>query len=84
MSELSLRMIEMVSDGLGELNEEVAFVGGAVTGIYADDPASEEARPTEDVDCVLRLASFGGYICALPMGEEERCEYIISLLQSVQ
>lgn len=61
MSELSLRMIEMVSKGLEELNDEVAFVGGAVTGIYANDPASDDARPTEDVDCVLQLTSSSGY-----------------------
>lgn len=55
MNELSLRMIEIIARGLDELNEHVAFVGGAVAGVYADDPASEDARPTTDVDCVLKL-----------------------------
>lgn len=55
MNNVSLRMIEVVARGLGELNEQVAFVGGAVAGVYADDPASEDARPTTDVDCVLKL-----------------------------
>lgn len=55
MNEVSLRMIEIVAHGLGELNDHVAFVGGAVAGVYADDPASEDARPTTDVDCVLQL-----------------------------
>lgn len=55
MNEVSLRMIEIVARGLGELNDHVAFVGGAVAGVYADDPASEDARPTTDVDCVLQL-----------------------------
>ena len=55
MNELSLRMIEIVARGLEELNEHVAFVGGAVAGLYADDAASEDARPTTDVDCVLKL-----------------------------
>lgn len=55
MNELSLRMIEIIARGLEELNEHVAFVGGAVAGVYADDPASEDARPTTDVDCVLKL-----------------------------
>ena len=57
MNDLSLRMIEVVARGLGELNQSVAFVGGAVAGIYADDPASEDARPTMDVDCVLQLGA---------------------------
>ena len=55
MNELSLRMIEIIARGLEELNEHVAFVGGAVAGVYVDDPASEDARPTTDVDCVLKL-----------------------------
>lgn len=55
MNELSLRMIEVVARGLDDLNDHVAFVGGAVAGVYADDPASEDARPTTDVDCVLQL-----------------------------
>lgn len=57
MNELSLRMIEAVAQGLDDLNENVAFVGGAVAGLYADDPASEDARPTMDVDCVLQLGT---------------------------
>lgn len=57
MNELSLRMIEIVASGLDDMNENVAFVGGAVAGIYADDPASEDARPTTDVDCVLQLGT---------------------------
>lgn len=57
MNELSLRMIEIVAFGLGDMNENVAFVGGAVAGIYANDPASEDARPTTDVDCVLQLGT---------------------------
>ena len=57
MNDLSIRMIEIVARGLGELNESIAFVGGAVAGIYTDDPASEDARPTMDVDCVLQLGA---------------------------
>lgn len=57
MNEVSLRMIEIVARGLGELNDCVAFVGGAVAGVYVDDPAAEDARPTTDVDCVLQLGT---------------------------
>lgn len=55
MNEVSLRMIEIVASGLEELNDHVAFVGGAVAGVYANDSASEDARHTMDVDCVLQL-----------------------------
>lgn len=57
MNNVSLRMIEVVARGLDDLNENIAFVGGAVAGLYADDPASEDARPTMDVDCVLQLGT---------------------------
>ena len=65
MNELSLRMIEEVASGLDDLNENVAFVGGAVAGLYADDPASEDARPTMDVDCVLQLSTINDPIISL-------------------
>ena len=57
MNDVSLRMIEVVARGLGELNNSIAFVGGAVAGVYANDPAAEDARPTTDVDCVLQLGT---------------------------
>ena len=31
------------------------FVGGAVISIYADDPAADKVRPTQDVDLTLKL-----------------------------
>ena len=50
-------MLQIVADGLEELKEKVVFVGGAVTELYADDPASSDIRPTLDVDCVIELSS---------------------------
>ncbi|HYF68094.1 MAG TPA: hypothetical protein VD884_08160 [Ohtaekwangia sp.] len=43
---------------LGDLNDEVAYVGGATVSIYADDPIAEDVRPTKDVDIMLRIATF--------------------------
>lgn len=57
MNELSVRMIEIVARGLNDLNESVAFVGGAVASVYTDDTAAESVRPTNDVDCVLQLSA---------------------------
>ncbi len=50
-------MLQIVADGLEELKEEVVFVGGAVTELYADDPAFSDIRSTLDVDCVIELSS---------------------------
>ena len=51
-------MLQTVANGLGDLIDEVVFVGGAVTELYADDPASSDIRPTQDVDCTIELSSY--------------------------
>jgi hypothetical protein len=50
-------MLQTVAQGLGELKNDVAFVGGAVAELYASDPAASEIRPTKDIDCVIELSS---------------------------
>ncbi len=50
-----------VAKALEPLNQDVVFVGGATTLLYADDPELGEARATEDIDCVVELASLNGY-----------------------
>jgi len=42
-------MLQIVAGGLEDLRKKVVFVGGAVTELYADDPASSDIRPTLDV-----------------------------------
>ncbi|MDO1450825.1 hypothetical protein Q0590_31415 [Rhodocytophaga aerolata] len=49
--------LQAVANGLSSLLDEVVFVGGATVGLYATDPAAAEVRPTDDVDCVIELAS---------------------------
>lgn len=46
-----------VARGLGDLNAEVVYVGGAVVGLYVDDPGAEEPRPTIDVDIALDIGN---------------------------
>jgi hypothetical protein len=41
----NLEMLQVVAAGLRSLREQVVFVGGATTALYADDPASPEVRP---------------------------------------
>lgn len=45
-----------IANALGELNERVVFVGGAVVSLYVDDPASDDVRPTQDVDFSMEIA----------------------------
>lgn len=35
-----------VATALGEFNEQVVYVGGAVVSLYIDDPAAEDVRST--------------------------------------
>jgi predicted nucleotidyltransferase len=46
---------------LQELNEKVVFVGGATVALYAPTEISFEARPTDDVDVIIELASYIDY-----------------------
>jgi hypothetical protein len=55
---INLGIVRKIAKALGELNDKVAFVGGAVVSIYADDPAAEDVRPTKDVDITLEIVSF--------------------------
>jgi predicted nucleotidyltransferase len=52
-------VIRKIALALGPLNEHVVFVGGATVGLYIDDPAAEDVRPTKDVDISLSIATLG-------------------------
>ncbi|MCK4746292.1 MAG: hypothetical protein KAT15_04625 [Bacteroidales bacterium] len=53
MPNANMTMLQVISTGLGELNDDIVFIGGAVAELYADDPAGSEIRPTIDVDCII-------------------------------
>lgn len=52
-------IIKKIALALGELNEQVIFVGGATVGLYINDPAADDVRPTKDVDISLSVATVG-------------------------
>ncbi|UOQ99075.1 nucleotidyl transferase AbiEii/AbiGii toxin family protein [Hymenobacter sp. 5317J-9] len=53
--------LQAVAHGLGDMLPEVVFVGGATIGLYASRPAAPISRPTDDVDCIIELASYGAF-----------------------
>lgn len=57
MPSTNIIMLQTVAKGLGELKDEMVFVGGAVAELYAENPAASEIRPTIDVDCVIEISS---------------------------
>ena len=48
-----------IAKALGELNERVIYVGGAVVSLYIDDLSAEDVRPTKDIDISMEIASIG-------------------------
>ncbi len=56
---INRRATKRVADALGELNEKVVFVGGAMISLYIDDPAAEDVRPTKDIDITFKIVSVG-------------------------
>ncbi|MDR2906481.1 MAG: hypothetical protein LBU91_00625 [Bacteroidales bacterium] len=53
--------VETIAKALGELSEQVVFVGGSVVEFYADAPNTSDIRPTLDVDCVIPIQSRSKY-----------------------
>ena len=56
----NLLRIKAVAEVLKTLDESFVFVGGATVALYGGT-AAPEARPTDDVDVVIELASYSGY-----------------------
>ena len=50
-------VVKKIARALGELNEQVIYVGGATVGLYINDPAADDVRPTKDVDISLSIAT---------------------------
>lgn len=50
-----LKVISKVAKALGELNDRVVYVGGAIVSLYINDPAAEDIRPTKDIDISLEI-----------------------------
>jgi len=57
MTSTNIEMLQTVAVGLGDLKNEMVFVGGSVAELYATDSAASDIRPTLDVDCVIELSS---------------------------
>jgi predicted house-cleaning noncanonical NTP pyrophosphatase (MazG superfamily) len=57
MPSTNITMLQTVANGLGDLKDEMVFVGGSVAELYVSNPAASDIRPTLDVDCVVELSS---------------------------
>src|ERR1017187_3777736 len=61
MYSTNVDLIEIVAKGLGPLRTEVVFVGGATTSFYVKDSVVKSIRATDDVDCIIEMASRNEY-----------------------
>jgi len=49
----NLPCLRHIAEALGDLREQVVFVGGAVAGLLVTDPLADSVRATRDVDAVV-------------------------------
>lgn len=52
----NLPYLRSIAQALGELREQVVFVGGAVAGLLVTDPLADTVRATRDVDAVVNAS----------------------------
>ena len=62
MQKTNSERLQEIAEGMHELNERLVYVGGAMAGSYADDPAATEPRTTTDVDCVVNSTNYAEYV----------------------
>ncbi len=58
---INIVRIKGVYNALGELRDSVAFVGGATVSLYTDKPENVDVRPTNDIDVLVEIGTYGEY-----------------------
>ena len=54
---MSVELLENATAALGDLLDEVVFVGGATITLWITDPGAPPARATKDVDVIVEVAT---------------------------
>ncbi|HQX55946.1 MAG TPA: hypothetical protein PLP07_08470 [Pyrinomonadaceae bacterium] len=62
MANSNLEMLRIAAMRLGDLVEELVFVGGCTTDLFITDEGSAEIRPTKDVDAIVEATTYAQYI----------------------
>jgi predicted nucleotidyltransferase len=57
----NLAQLIAAAEKLAPLLDQIAFVGGCVTGLLITDPAAAPVRPTLDVDAIVAVASYAEF-----------------------
>ncbi len=61
MTNPNLEMLRIAIENLGELADEMVFVGGCTTGLLITDMGAAEVRATDDVDSIVEVTSYAQY-----------------------
>ncbi len=61
MAESNIEMLRLAVENLGDLKNELVFVGGCMTELLITDEAAAEPRQTKDVDTIVEAASYAEY-----------------------
>ena len=62
MAESNLEMLGTAVRNLGDLKNELIFVGGSITELLITDQGAATPRQTIDVDTIVEAASYAEYI----------------------
>lgn len=54
---MNIELLEVAVEALGDLLDDVMFVGGATIELWLTSPGSTDVRPTEDVDVVVEVTT---------------------------
>lgn len=57
----NLQILELATERLGSLADDMVFLGGCATGLLLTDPGAPSIRATRDVDVIVEVATLGEY-----------------------
>ncbi len=57
----NIRMLQFIATKLGDLCNDLVFLGGCTTALFITDPEFPDVRYTLDVDCVVDVISLNRY-----------------------
>jgi hypothetical protein len=58
---MNIDLLELAAERLGDLRNEVVFVGGATVELWITDPTAPDFRPTDDIDVIVEVSGRRGY-----------------------
>jgi predicted nucleotidyltransferase len=58
---ININDVKLVAIALGELKDQVVFVGGSILTLYINDTGAEKVRETMDVDFTLKLFTYNAF-----------------------